>query len=218
MNGPASTGTDAKVETISLLTATLCNLAASTTINQKEEPSPQSQPANGLGLLSQVVVAAEMAPSNHGEEKLKSESTLLEFETADSDAEQTYLTTLAHVTKGFSNRCGVFQSSLLELVRQLAHRLPNPSQNEDLFAVASLQKQIATLELTCQELELKIQELARAREEANVSERKVRRGLYRVAGGRMKIEEVLQVGTFAGNTLDSYDSAQFLFFASTIIL
>ena len=90
MNGPASTGGGSNVETISLLTATLCNLAALHTITPDSKP-PQSQLSNGL---------QETSESKSSEE-------------ADSDAEQQYLTTLAQVTKGFSDRCVSFQSGLL---------------------------------------------------------------------------------------------------------
>ena len=192
MNGPASTGAGSDVETISLLTATLSSLAAINTSANESKP-PQSQPSNGLGLLSNVVAAEMTREETHAQSSGSQRS----LEEVDSDEEQTYLTTLAQVTKGFSDRCVSFQSGLLEVVRQMTQRLPHgiSSEHNDLFAAGALQKQIAKLELTCQDLELRIKDLARAREDANESERKVRRGLYRVASGRMKIEEVLQVGT-----------------------
>ena len=64
---------------------------------------------------------------------------------------------------------------------------------KEMVQVANFERQIANLQSTCSALELQVKELGKARDDANNSERRVRRGLYRVASGRLKIGEVLQV-------------------------
>eukprot|EP00978_Attheya_sp_CCMP212_P009551 scaffold22602_cov44-Attheya_sp.AAC.1 len=51
---------------------------------------------------------------------------------------------------------------------------------------------LSLLQSKCRELEARIQELATCRDEANASEHKVRRGLYRLATGRMTLDEVIK--------------------------
>ena len=53
--------------------------------------------------------------------------------------------------------------------------------------------QLHSLRGKLQDLEVQMQELAKARDEANERERRVRRGLYRVATGRLDMGEVLKV-------------------------
>jgi hypothetical protein len=52
---------------------------------------------------------------------------------------------------------------------------------------------LSLIQSKCRELEARIQELATCRDEANASEHKVRRGLYRLATGRMTLDEVIKV-------------------------
>ena len=57
---------------------------------------------------------------------------------------------------------------------------------------AELEGQVAALKSQCRDLEARMAELATTRDEAVSSDRRVRRGLYRLAAGRMKLDEVLK--------------------------
>ena len=69
------------------------------------------------------------------------------------------------------------------------------TKKSSLQQMANFEQQISQLQSTCGELEIQVKELAKARDEANASERRVRRGLYRVASGRLEIGEVLLVSS-----------------------
>ena len=69
-------------------------------------------------------------------------------------------------------------------------------REEEVFGATSLHKQIATLQTNCSKLENQVKELVKSRDDAILLERRVRKGLYRLASGRMKIEEVLKVSVF----------------------
>jgi hypothetical protein len=58
---------------------------------------------------------------------------------------------------------------------------------------AELKLEIVRLEAELKEMDGKLEEIAKARNEAVASERRVRRGLYRLAGGRMTLEDVMKV-------------------------
>jgi len=111
------------------------------------------------------------------------------------------LNSLAGAAAAFSDRCKNFQSMILQIVDMLIRNstLPPPASNiineklrEEVFHSVEIHKEISSLRTTCTDLKSKIVELERARDESNESERKVRRGLHRIATGRMNISEVLQ--------------------------
>lgn len=125
----------------------------------------------------------------------------------ESQYESAYMEELSKSTSNFSNRCSKFQQYLLKLIKHTTSNA-NPSgtgtdgsdsapgagyTKKEMVQVANFERQIATLQNTCSALELQVKELGKARDEANDSERRVRRGLYRVSSGRLKIAEVLQV-------------------------
>lgn len=58
---------------------------------------------------------------------------------------------------------------------------------------ASLKERIAQLESELKDSDDKLEEMAKSRNEAVASERRVRRGLYRLASNRMSLEDVLKV-------------------------
>ncbi|MGA0861039.1 MAG: hypothetical protein ACO3R2_15855 [bacterium] len=58
---------------------------------------------------------------------------------------------------------------------------------------AELKQEVIRLEAELKEMDGKLEEIAKARNEAVASERRVRRGLYRLASGRMSLEDVLKV-------------------------
>lgn len=135
----------------------------------------------------------------------------------DSKLELTYLNELSKCTNNFSTRCSKFQQYLLKLIRNTtgagagaganggtsANTSTNTNTNangdntnftkKEILQVANFEGQIASLQSMCSALQMQVEELGKARDDANNSERRVRRGLYRVASGRLKIGEVLQV-------------------------
>lgn len=56
-----------------------------------------------------------------------------------------------------------------------------------------LKQEIIRLEAEITVMDEKLEEISKARNEAVASERRVRRGLYRLASGRMTLEDVLKV-------------------------
>ena len=87
-----------------------------------------------------------------------------------------------------SQRAAVLQQWIWTLLQ----RMNSPETHESIRQAASLFGQVATLKGQCRELKVRMAELATTRDEAIDSDRRVRRGLYRLAAGRMKLEEVLQ--------------------------
>ena len=64
---------------------------------------------------------------------------------------------------------------------------------DPLLDPSSLRRDIAALQNQLGEKESKLAELTFARDEAAKGERRVRRGLYRLASGRMKLSDVIKV-------------------------
>jgi len=197
----SSTGSGKDVEMISTILDALTALVDSTILPLNPKEHCQDRNGNGAG----------------GEEYIDK----VEKDNIDENYES-YLNLLSKATNSFSDRCCRFQKLLLDLVRHMwststtihltssSSSLPSSSQKncekdacsqqeqvqqkrqEEIFHAATLQKQIATLQTNCCELENRIKGLVKSRNEANISERRVRKGLYRLASGRLKIEEVLK--------------------------
>jgi hypothetical protein len=74
----------------------------------------------------------------------------------------------------------------------LLQRVNTPERHESILQTAELNGQVALLKSQCRDLEARIAELVTTRDEAVSSDRKVRRGLYRLAAGRMNLDEVLK--------------------------
>lgn len=128
---------------------------------------------------------------------------------------------ISQVARAFTDRCNKFHKMLVQLLSHLLHSSSKGKllvtssvgtndkvdgdkekpdllsddalNNNDIFHVASLHRQLSVLQNSCAELENQLEEMAHSRDEANESERKVRRALYRLASGQLKLSEVLQV-------------------------
>jgi hypothetical protein len=120
---------------------------------------------------------------------------------------------LSLVACAFTDRCNEFHKLLVQLLSHCLHSsrlsaVTNDAMdevkeksisssedipiNDDIFQVASLHTQLSALQNAFVELENQLEEMAHARDEANESERRVRRALYRLASGRLKLGEVLE--------------------------
>lgn len=102
-----------------------------------------------------------------------------------------------------ANRAAKLRDGVLELLRNSLREDgssvkrepaadPTSSSNET-SSVPLLKERILQLESEMRDNEERMDEMAMARNEAVASERRVRRGLYRLASGRMNMEEVLKV-------------------------
>lgn len=103
-------------------------------------------------------------------------------------AVETQLRDMKQAASMISQRSTVLQKWLWTLLR----RVNSSERYESLVERAELEGQVATLKSQCRDLEARITELANTRDEAVASDRRVRRGLYRLAAGRMKLDEVLK--------------------------
>lgn len=105
----------------------------------------------------------------------------------DSDT-RNELRDMKRTASAISRRAATLQQWIWTLLR----RVNSPETHGAVIHAASLMGQVAALKGQCRELEARMAELATTRDEAVNSDRRVRRGLYRLASGRMKLEEVLK--------------------------
>jgi len=159
-----STGTGDDVEHVNSIVQSIIQLAKSSSTFEKKDDNTQ----------------------------MKQEDNNLE---SDSLVEEQFMKYLSSATASFSNRISTFQRLVLNLIEQGISANTNAAGKslEEVLNFSDLKKTIALLQNNCQDLEAKLSDLSTDRDIAKDNERKVRRGLYRVASGRMKITEVLKV-------------------------
>ena len=92
-----------------------------------------------------------------------------------------------------ARRATRLRDGVFELMRAAVSNIESDSDSRNLSLVPMLKERIARLESELRENEGRLEEMPKARNEAVASERRVRRGLYRLASGRMNMEEVLKV-------------------------
>lgn len=90
-----------------------------------------------------------------------------------------------------ATRASLLKDGVLSLLQ-----IASAAQGAPIIDAASslpvLKEKITKLEAEIMSTESKLEEMASARNEAAASERRIRRGLYRLASGRMTLEEVLK--------------------------
>jgi len=119
----------------------------------------------------------------------------------DCQREMNEMEELSKSATAFSMRCQVLHKLILEYVRNASSSVK--ADTESVAAKADMEIQLHSFRGKLQDLEVQMQELAKARDEANERERRVRRGVYRVATGRLDIGEVLKaVEKDSTSTLD----------------
>mmetsp|Transcript_15014 Transcript_15014/g.22917 ORF Transcript_15014/g.22917 Transcript_15014/m.22917 type:complete len:900 (+) Transcript_15014:169-2868(+) len=89
-----------------------------------------------------------------------------------------------------SKRATALQRWIWGLLKKVTSE--DESGKKPLLKLAKLEAKISTLKSQCREYSEKIEELSKCRDDAISSERRVRRGLYRLNAGRMKLEEVMK--------------------------
>ena len=170
---PGSTGTSEEVETVTALLNSLSRLAESPTMVTSKSENNERRPDSVASLeISEGLVQTDGGKS----------ASLEDLET---------------MTKGadlLSQRAESLKTSTLELLRRVLDGWSNAKETDFLGNTTQLHSRISSLENRCSELASKSGELAKARDDAAAGEKRVRRGLYRLASGRMKITDVLEVG------------------------
>ena len=169
-SAPACTGSGTDVETTHSLLHSLQSLVSNPEKIQSNEAPPQD-------------------PQHHVDDLNNFESyskgTLKMEEDEDLVSEKRRLKEMEDFASDISNRSALLRDSVLGL-------LQGSGVNANTAAAPQLQEQIARLESDLKAAETKLEEMANARNEAAASERRVRRGLYRLASNRMTVDEVLK--------------------------
>jgi hypothetical protein len=93
---------------------------------------------------------------------------------------------LSHVVEAISKRVAALQDSIQNALTN------EPENNDSKNRLVELEGQVASLQSRLQDADTRIAELAATKDEAVESDRRVRRGLYRLAAGRMQLPEVLK--------------------------
>ena len=120
-----------------------------------------------------------------------SKGTFKEEESQDLIDEKLRLDEMEGFATDISMRAASLKSSVLGLLRKAVEG-KNDVSPANIASISELKEQIATLEAELAATDSRLEEMAQARNEATASERRVRRGLYRLASGRMTMEEVLK--------------------------
>jgi len=101
------------------------------------------------------------------------------------------LSTLMRITDKITSRANTLQGWILALLQRMESG-PTPETSGLSDQVHAAQQQVAHLKAKNKTLNAQIQELARSRDELHESDRRVRRGLYRLASNRVQLKEVLK--------------------------
>lgn len=103
---------------------------------------------------------------------------------------------LSRISDGITKRATTLQDWIFSLLQRLENAPTNPNLSTDDTLVqpttATTTKKIAYLKGKNETLKAQVKELARSRDELADSDRRVRRGLYRLAAGRIQLKEVLK--------------------------
>ena len=116
-----------------------------------------------------------------------SKGTIKEAEDEDLATEKLHWKETNEFSSGVSARAKRLHSAILQATA---------SSSSNIASIADLKQEIIRLEAELKDMDGKLEEIAKARNEAVASERRVRRGLYRLASGRMTLEDVLKVSLF----------------------
>lgn len=102
---------------------------------------------------------------------------------------------LAEFSDGISQRASALQHWIVSLLQKIQQSQSDPN-GDDLDSAqpsyAQLQEEVTQLQARITTLQEHLEELARSRDQMVESDRRVRRGLYRMAAGRVQLKEVLK--------------------------
>jgi hypothetical protein len=187
---PPSTGKGDSVETVPALVASLVRLAEATPILP---PPAMGEGASGSVQLKKEGGGAAMDIDGEGNDAAKME----EDERQEAHYVKADLTDLSRSAASVASRADALRNALVPLLRNAlasaSATVEKLSAVDPLLESSSLRRDIAALQNQLGEKESKLAELTFARDEAAQGERRVRRGLYRLASGRMKLSDVIKV-------------------------
>eukprot|EP00577_Skeletonema_sp_RCC1716_P003604 CAMPEP_0113422156 /NCGR_PEP_ID=MMETSP0013_2-20120614/28308_1 /TAXON_ID=2843 ORGANISM="Skeletonema costatum, Strain 1716" /NCGR_SAMPLE_ID=MMETSP0013_2 /ASSEMBLY_ACC=CAM_ASM_000158 /LENGTH=970 /DNA_ID=CAMNT_0000309877 /DNA_START=150 /DNA_END=3062 /DNA_ORIENTATION=- /assembly_acc=CAM_ASM_000158 len=172
-----STGLGSDVETINSLLLAIRNLVTNSdprTDQKSALPNDKNYHVDDMNLFENY-----------------SKGTFKEEESQDLIDEKLRLDEMEGFATDISMRAASLKSCVLGLLRKAVEGKSNGGP-ANIASISELKEQIATLEAELAATDSRLEEMAQARNEATASERRVRRGLYRLASGRMSMEDVLK--------------------------
>ena len=176
---PPSTGKGDSVETVPALVASLVRLA--------DAPPLLPSLAKEDGSCDAMDIDAGGANAANAEENEKQEAKYARADLAD----------LSRCAASVASRADALRNALVPLLRNAlasaSATVDKLSAVDPLLEPSSLRRDIAALQNQLGDKESRLAELTFARDEAAQGERRVRRGLYRLASGRMKLSDVIKV-------------------------
>ncbi|KAL3785307.1 hypothetical protein HJC23_008871 [Cyclotella cryptica] len=161
---PASTGSGTDVETVPSVLSALKDLVSSTPL-QLEPPTKKSQ--------HHVNTLNNFESYSNGSIHEKDDEDLI-------------------IQKRNWEETNEFAAALTSRAKRLHSAILKASSATATDTEIELKQEIIRLEAEIKVMDEKLEEIAKARNEAVASERRVRRGLYRLASGRMTLEDVLK--------------------------
>mmetsp|Transcript_19125 Transcript_19125/g.31693 ORF Transcript_19125/g.31693 Transcript_19125/m.31693 type:complete len:518 (-) Transcript_19125:1798-3351(-) len=108
----------------------------------------------------------------------------------DGDTEEGHLRDISKTADSVSKRATALQRWIWGLLRKVTAE--DESGKHPLLKLAKLEAKMSALKSQVRDFQTKLAEIAKCRDDAVESERKVRRGLYRLNAGRMKLDEVME--------------------------
>lgn len=108
----------------------------------------------------------------------------------EGDTEEEHLRDISRAADSVSKRATALQRWIWGLLRKVTEE--DESGKHPLLKLAKLEAKMSALKSQVRDFQTKLAELAKCRDDAVDSERKVRRGLYRLNAGRMKLDEVME--------------------------
>eukprot|EP00585_Thalassiosira_rotula_P001820 CAMPEP_0196136302 /NCGR_PEP_ID=MMETSP0910-20130528/4652_1 /TAXON_ID=49265 /ORGANISM="Thalassiosira rotula, Strain GSO102" /LENGTH=1010 /DNA_ID=CAMNT_0041396567 /DNA_START=337 /DNA_END=3366 /DNA_ORIENTATION=- len=173
---PACTGSGTDVETVNSLLHSIQSLVSNTERIKSKETLPKDPQYHVDGMNN-------FESYSKGTFKVEEDEDLL--------YEKRHLKEMEEFTTDIASRATILRDGVLGLLRAATSRGGSPV-NSDFPSAPLLKEQVARLESELNACESKLEEMANARNEAVASERRVRRGLYRMAGGRLTMGDVLK--------------------------
>lgn len=107
----------------------------------------------------------------------------------DGDIEERHLRDISKTADSVSKRATALQRWIWGLLRKVTAE--DESGKHPVLKLAKLEAKMSALKSQVRNFQTKLAEIAKCRDDAVESERKVRRGLYRLNAGRMKMDEVM---------------------------
>ena len=189
---PPSTGKGDSVETVPALVASLVRLAEAPPI--LPPPPAKGGDSSGSARPKKEEVEDDTMDIDGGDARAPNAE---EDERQEAQYAKADLADLSRSAASVASRADALRNALVPLLRNAlasaSATVDKLSAVDPLLEPSSLRRDIAALQNQLGEKESKLAELTFARDEAAQGERRVRRGLYRLASGRMKLSDVIKV-------------------------